>query len=199
MVRCRFCTRDNTNTNANENITLASNWFSYLFEKAKLRFGGATIDHIRHFCVVTDVFYQMENTEFRDQTGSLICFLPDTSSECSNSIGRKIVDIANNDVNAIVAYINHANQRNVQANENYNKGFIKRRMLYYYTVAANNDFRELDVFIPLNKIFSFCDKINRLFNYNPFEIVLTRSADNSHSVYDAFRIWSFHIYCYWFP
>ena len=77
MVRCRFRTRDNNATNANTNITLASNWFSYLFEDAQLRLGGATIEHNRHLGVVTDVFYQMENAEFRYQTGSLVGFLPD--------------------------------------------------------------------------------------------------------------------------
>ena len=41
------------------------------------------------------------------------------------------------------------------------------------------------MFIPLNRIFSFCDEVNRLLKYIPFEIVLTRSADNSHCVYGA--------------
>ena len=121
MVRCRFCTRDNNAKNANANITLASNWFSYLFEDAQLRLGGATIEHIRHLGVVTDVFYQMANAEFRYQTGSLVGFIPDTSSEVSDSIGKRIGDIVCNDINAIIANVNHANQRNVQANENYNE------------------------------------------------------------------------------
>ena len=146
MVRCRFCTKDNNATNANANITLASNWFSYLFEDAQLRLGGATIEHIRYLGVVTDVLCQMENAEFRYQTGSLVGFIPDTSSEVSDSIKRRIGDIAGNYVNAIVANVNHANQRNVQANENYNEGFIKRIKLYNYTVAANDDLRKLDVY-----------------------------------------------------
>ena len=149
MVLFRFRTRDNNNSNANANITLASNWFSYLFEDAQLRLGGATIEHIRHLGVVTDVFYQMENAEFRYQKGSLLRFIPDTSSEVSDSIRRRIGDIAGNDVNAIVANVNHANQRNVQANKNYNEGFIRNRQLYNYTVAANYDFRELDVFYSI--------------------------------------------------
>ena len=126
MVRYRFRTRDNNATNANANITLASNWFSYLFEDAQLRLDGATIEHIRHLGVVTDVFYHMENAEFRYQTGSLVGFFPDTSSEISDSFGRRIGDIAGNDVNTIVANVNYANQRNVQANENYNEGLIRR-------------------------------------------------------------------------
>ena len=185
MVRCRFCTRDNYATNANANITLTSNWFSYLFEYSLLRLGGVTIKHIRHLAVVTDVFYHMENAKFKYRTGSLIGFIPDTSSEVSDSIGRRIGNIAGNDINAIVANVNHVNQRNVQANENYNEGFIRRRKLYNYTVAANDDFRNLDVFIQLNRIFSFCYKVNRLLKYIPFEIVLTRSANNCHCVYGA--------------
>ena len=55
MVCCRFRTRDNNGTNANANITLASNWFSYLFEDAQLRLGGVTIEHNRHLGVVIDV------------------------------------------------------------------------------------------------------------------------------------------------
>ena len=185
MVRCRFHTRDNNATNANANITIASNWFSYLFEDAQLRLGGSTIEHIRHLGVVTDVYYHMENAEFKYQTGSLFCVIPDTSSEVFDSIGRRIGDITGNDVNAIVANVNHANQRNVQANENFNDGFLKRRKLYHYTVAANDDFRDLNVFIPLKRIFSFCDEVNRLLKYLHFEIVLTRSADDSHCVYGA--------------
>ena len=185
MVRCRFRTRDNNNTNAIANIRLSSNWFSYLFEDAHLRLGGATIEHISHLGVVTDVFYHMENAEFRYQTGFLVGFIPDTSSEVSDLIGRRVGDIAGNDVTAIIANVNHANQRNVQANKIFNEGFIRRRKLYNYTVAVNDDFKDLDVFILLNRIFSFCDEVNRLLKYIPFEIVLTRSADTSYYVYGA--------------
>ena len=39
------------------------------------------------------------------------------------------------------------------------------------------------MFIPLNRIFFFCDKVNRLLKYIPFEIVLTISGNNSHCYY----------------
>ena len=159
MVLCSYRTRDNSNTNANANITLASNWFSYLIEDAQFRLAGSTIDHIRHLGVVTDVFHQIENAEFRYQTGSLFGFIPDTSSEVSDSIGRRIGYLTGNDVNAIFGNVNYANQRKVQANENYNEGFIRRRKLYNYTVAANDVFRVLDVFIPLNRNFHFVIKL----------------------------------------
>ena len=74
MVRCRYRIRDDNATNANANIILASNWFSYLFEDAQLRLGGATIEHIRHLGVVTDVFYHMENAEIQISNGVLSWF-----------------------------------------------------------------------------------------------------------------------------
>ena len=131
------------------------------------------------------MLYHMENAEFRYQTGSLVGFISDTSLEVSYSIGRRVGDIASNDVNAIVANVNHANQRNGQTNENFNKGFMRRQKLYNYTVTANDDFKDLNVIIPLNRIILFCDEVNRLLKYILVEIVLTRSADNSHFVYGA--------------
>ena len=52
-------------------------------------------------------------------------------------------------------------------------------------VAANDYFREIEMFIPLSRIFSFCDEVNKILKYIPFEIVLTRTANNSHCYYGA--------------
>ena len=41
------------------------------------------------------------------------------------------------------------------------------------------------MFVSLNRIFSFCDEVNRLRKYIPFEIVLTRSGNNTHCYYGA--------------
>ena len=41
------------------------------------------------------------------------------------------------------------------------------------------------MFIPLTRIFSFCDEVNRILKYIPFEIILTRTANNSHCYYGA--------------
>ena len=73
--------------------------------------------------------------------------------------GTRIGDIAYNDVAGVVASTNYANQRNIRTNENYNEGFVRRRKLYNYPVAANDDFRDLELFIPLNRIFSFVIKL----------------------------------------
>ena len=185
LVKCRFRTTDNNATNINSNITLAFNWFGYLFEDVQLRLGGTTLEHVRHLGVVTDEFYHMENNEFRHQTGELVGFIPDTSSKISNTIGTREGNVAGADAFAIIGSVNNANQRNVQTNENYNEGFVRRRKLYNYTVAANDDYRYIELFIPLNRILSFCDEINRLLKYIPFEIVLTRSGNNTHCVYGA--------------
>ena len=41
------------------------------------------------------------------------------------------------------------------------------------------------MFIPLSRIFSFCDDVNRILKYIPFAIVLTRTANNSNCYYGA--------------
>ena len=52
-------------------------------------------------------------------------------------------------------------------------------------MANNNHYREIELFIPLNRSFSFCDEVNRLLKYIPFEIVLSRIGNNSHCYYGA--------------
>ena len=79
--------------------------------------------------------------------------------------------------------MNNANQRNFQSIGNYNSGFVRRRKLYNYRVAANDDFREIEMCITLSRIFSFCGEVNRILKYIFFEIVLPRTANNSHCYY----------------
>ena len=130
----------------NASITLASNWFGYLVDEAILRLGGNCVEHVRSFGVVMDTFFQMQNNEFRHQNGPLCGFIPDTSNEIFDIIGPKIGDVAGNDLLGVIASVNHANQRSIITNENYNEGFVRRIKLYNYTVANNNDFREIEVF-----------------------------------------------------
>ena len=56
---------------------------------------------------------------------------------------------------------------------------------YNYIVAANDDLRELKLFIPLTRIYSFCDEVNRILKYICFENILTRTANNSPCYYGA--------------
>ena len=164
----------------NSNITLASNWFGYLVDNVQLRLGGQTIEQIHNPGIVMDTFVHMKNNEFKYQNGELVRFIPDTSSEISDTIGTRQGNVVGAAAAAVIASVTNANQRNIQTNENNNNGFVRRRKLYNYTVAANDDFRELEMLIPLSRIFSFCDEVNRILKYIPFEIILTRAANNSH-------------------
>ena len=158
--------------------------FGYLFDDISLRLGGQVIDSIHSPGVVLDVFYNMENDEFRKRSGELCGYIPDTSFEISDTIGTGLgnVDIA--DVPAVIGSINNNNQRNIRTNEYYNEGFVMRRKLFNYTVAANDDYRDIELFIPKNRIF-FCDEVNRILKYISFEIVLTRAGNNTHLIYCA--------------
>ena len=90
LVKARFRTRNNNNTDANANITLAYNWFGYLFDDISLRLGGQVIESIHSPKVVLDVFYNMENDEFRKRSGELCGYITDTSSEISDTIGTSL-------------------------------------------------------------------------------------------------------------
>ena len=107
----------------------------------------------------------MENNEFKYQNGKLVGFIPDTSSEISDTISAKQGNVVGADAAAAIASVNNANQRNIQTNENYNNGFVRRKKLYNYTVAGNDDFRDIEMFIPLTRIFTFCDEVNRILKY----------------------------------
>ena len=61
----------------------------------------------------------------------------------------------------------------------------RRKKLYNYTVAADDDYRDIEMFIPLNRLFSFCEEFNRVLKYIPLEIMLTRSGNNTHAFYGA--------------
>ena len=174
LVKCCFRTRDNNATNMNSNITLSSNWFGYLFDNEQLRLGGQTIEHINNPAIVMDIFYNMESDEFRKRSGALCGYIPDTISEVSDTIGTRLGNVDGADVAAVLGSLNNANQGNVQTNANYNEGFVKRRRLYNYTIAANDEYREIEIFVSINRIFSFSDKFNIILKYIPFEIVLTR-------------------------
>ena len=136
----------------NSNITLASNWFNYLFDNVQIRLNCQTIEHIHNPGIVMDTFFHMENNEFKYQNGEFFRFIPNNSSEISNTIGTKKGNVVGADAAAVIASVNNANQRNIQTNENYNNGFVSRRKLYNYTVAPNDDFCELEMFISFTSI-----------------------------------------------
>ena len=117
----------------NSNITLASNWFGYIFDNVQLRLGGQTIEHIHNPGIEMDTFFHMENNEFKYRNGELVGFIPDTSSEISDTIGTRRGNVVGADAAVVIASLNNANQRNIQTNENYNNGFVRRRKLQLYS------------------------------------------------------------------
>ena len=109
LVKCRFSTRDNNNTNMNAAITLAFNWFGYLFDEAMLRLGGNCVELVRQLGIVSDVFYHISDSEFRHKNCEMVGLIPDTSNDISDTIGTKIGDIAGYDLAGVIASVNHAN------------------------------------------------------------------------------------------
>ena len=75
--------------------------------------------------------------------------------------------------------------KDIQTNKNVNNEFVKNVKLYNYTVAANDDFHELEMFIPFTGIFSVCDEVNRILKHISLELILTKTANNSHCYYVA--------------
>ena len=139
LVKCRLSTKENNNTSMNASITLASNWFSYLFDEAILRLVGNCVEYVRQLGIFCDVFYHMYDNEVRHKNGKIVGFILDNINEISDTIGTKIGDVACNDLTGVIPSVNHANQRSIRTNENYIEGFVRRRKLYNYTVANNID------------------------------------------------------------
>ena len=149
----------------NSNITLWSNWFGYLFDNVQPRLGGQIIEHINNPAIVMDIFYNIESDEFRIRFVSLCGYNSDTNFEISDTIRTRLWNFDGADVPAVLGSLNNENQNNVQQNENYNVGFVKRQRLYNYTIAVNDEYCEVKIFISLNRIFKFCDEFNRILKY----------------------------------
>ncbi len=185
LIKFRFRTRSAGGNDRTANITLASNFFGYLFNRATLQLGGTIIEEIRFPGIIMDIFYQTEELEFRNHTGMSVGFLPDSSNVVSETIGSRIGTIAGADAAGVITSVNHNDNRGVKYNNDFNEGFSKRKELYNYNVAANNDFREIEMFIPLNRIFGFCEEIDKLMSYVKVDIELNRTATNTNLVYGA--------------
>ena len=67
LVKCRLTTRNNNATDMNAAITLAFNWFCYLFYKAILRLGQNCVEPVTQLAIVSDVFYHIADSEFRQE------------------------------------------------------------------------------------------------------------------------------------
>ena len=182
-IRYRFRTRQGANNARDANVSLASNFCGYLFDQATLKLGGTVIEQIRHPGIVMDVFYHCEELEFRTRDGEAVGFIPDTSTEISEILGTRVGDVAGADAASSSRYPRTTRTTAMlMCQIRYNEGFVTRKSLYNYTVAANDDYREGDVLIPLNHIFGFAAEFDRLLKYVPLEVELSRNASSTHSV-----------------
>ena len=66
----------------------------------------------------------MESDEFRQRSGVLCCYIPNTSSEISDTKGTRLGNVDGANVPAVFWSFNKSNQRNIQTNENYNERFV---------------------------------------------------------------------------
>ena len=60
--------------------------------------------------------------------------------------------------------------------------------MHNYAVANDNDFRHGEIFVPLNKIFGFCDEYDKVLKYIGFDVELIRTANNTHTIFVAENI-----------
>ena len=189
LVKLRFRTRAGNPLadNMNGDITLASNVFGYLFNMATLKLGGTIIEQIKYPGIVMDSLFHMEDAEFRCSSGILCGFIPDTSQQANEIIGtRQGANIAANAaVDVVVTAVNLPANKNIKVSNTYNAGYARRKFIYNYTVAADDGFREVELFVPLNRIFGFCLEADRVLKYLPFEIELIRTAQNTNCFFGA--------------
>jgi len=127
----------------------------------------------------------MEDSDFKNQNGELVGYIPDTSDEINDTIGNRQGDVGGADVAAVIGSVNANANKVIKYNSNYNLGFTRRMKLYNRGVWDNDTYREIELFIPLNRIFSFCGEFNRVLKYIPLEIILTRSGFNTRCFFGA--------------
>ena len=64
-------------------------------------------------------------------------------------------------------------------------GHTKRKGLYNYTVGADNDYRELELFVPLRFMSGFCTSFNRLTTNLSYRFTLRRNGGTKNSFFGA--------------
>ena len=57
-----------------------------------------------------DIFYNMESDKFRKRSDALCGYIPNTSSEISDTIGTRLGNVDGADVAAVLGSLNNANQ-----------------------------------------------------------------------------------------
>ena len=77
----------------NAEITLSSNFFAYLFNQAEISIGGQVIELVRFPGIFSDIFYNFQETEFRNHSGESVTYISDNSTLPSCTIGDRQFNI----------------------------------------------------------------------------------------------------------
>ncbi len=74
----RFITKTGVNNDRNADITLANNFFGHLFSEVLFKIKGVEIERIQNFGISQDMLYNLESQEFKQESGQLLTFIPDS-------------------------------------------------------------------------------------------------------------------------
>ena len=154
-AKIAFLTRLNNANNRDADITFVNSFFMHMFSNAKFRLGNNEIENIANVGFLVDVMNIIKGN-YNDDT------ILDSNTGLADS--RKC-----NNVGTLAANF-------VTNNPDYNKGYYQRKLRYNYTVAGNDDVREVEVFIPLSSIFGFCDCYDKVIKFTSIQIDLSRRS-----------------------
>ena len=165
-AKIAFITRTGNNNAFNADITLSNSFFMHLFSNARFRINNCEIENINNIGVLTDVLNIVKGN-YSESEGVML----DTNTGMASARKTNNIQVAANA---------QTDANFVSNNPDYNKGYMKRKLKYNYTVA-NDEVRELEVFIPLSSIFGFCDCYNHVIKFSNIQIDLTRKASTEYS------------------
>ena len=140
---------------------------------------------VRFPAIVSDIFYNFQETKFRNYSGESVTYIPDNSTLPNCTIGNRQGDVQGGDIAALIASVNLNANKIIKSNHNYNHGYNRRKQLYNYNIANDNDFRFGEIFVSLNKIFGFSDEYDRVLKYIGFDVELIRTANNTNIMFGA--------------
>ena len=153
-------------------LTLSSNFFQHMFKSFRLSLKDKEIERVNFPYIVSDILYHLEDDDFRNHSGESFTFIPDTSKNPDINLCNTTTFLATAVGNA-EGIVNTISNKSLSINPNFNAGLKRRCDLLNYVVGDNTTNRYFTFFIPLYRIFSFCE-LNKLLKYVPFEIDITR-------------------------
>jgi len=196
-VRARFLTHTAAPTAAapardrTADVTLEANWFHHLWSKYEIKAGSESLELIDYPGVATDIICHLKGLDYRQKSGEVNGFIPDEGTGDTVSGVANPANIANPaaaDAAAIAATANAAADNaaaavNAALRGGMNNGYLRRKLVYNYTVLANDVYRYVEVFIPLNLMFGFCEHYDKITKYMPYRVELTPRADKNNIMY----------------